>query len=192
MRGSKLYDTIRLSKERVVQQSRQRRGGVTDLFGIDYTDEIKNDGTGEGPTKHTGIYYMTVSGDLDRFQRWFFKVIVINNVPTDDQTDVIPLSQVNLSVSALNETTGKTAEIDLTPYFKKAWGCNWIGDSPRGEGIFPNAKPMEGFDLMEVAWYLNNDEREALFSPGEKIFYIRAIGDAKVTIRNYLKFSHIN
>jgi len=45
---------------------------------------------------------------------------------------------------------------------------------------------------MKVAWYLNDKQREALYSPGEKIFSVKALGDATVTLRLYLKFSHIN
>ena len=51
---------------------------------------------------------------------------------------------------------------------------------------------MEGYDLMYSAWYLNDAQRSALFSAGEKIFTVYALGEAQITLRNFLKYSHIN
>lgn len=45
---------------------------------------------------------------------------------------------------------------------------------------------------MYSAWYLNDVQRSALFSAGEKIFTVKALGEAKITLRNFLKYSHIN
>lgn len=189
---TKLVNTVKDTKDRVIQSSRQRRGGVTDLFGVDYTDTIRNTEDIEGDKKGVANYHLTISGDLDRFQRWFLKVIVHNNVGDSEQVNVRPLTDVHLKVYANNSTTKMQKEIDLTPYLKSMWKCNWIGDAKGGEGIFPNGEPMEGYDLMKLAWYLNDEEREALYSPGEKLFQVLAIGDVNITLRLYLKFSHIN
>ena len=70
--------------------------------------------------------------------------------------------------------------------------CDWIGSRTSTEEIYPNNDPMEGFDMMDLAWYLNDVERDALYSAGEKIFNLSAIGNARITLRNFLKFSHIN
>lgn len=137
-------------------------------------------------------FRVLVPSDLDRFQRWFLKFIVEQDKKGCDGGRVNPLTDVHLVVSAKNERTGDTAEIELTEIFRRQWGCNWIGDDASGEGIFPNNKPLEGYDLMYCAWYLNNAQRDALFSAGEKIFTVYALGEAKITLRNFLKFSHIN
>jgi len=137
-------------------------------------------------------FRVLVPSDLDRFQRWFLKFIVEQNKSECDGGKVNPIADVHLTVSAKNESTGDTAEIDLTEIFRRQWGCNWIGDDASGEGIFPNNKPLEGYDLMYSAWYLNDVQRNALFSAGEKIFTVYALGEAKITLRNFLKYSHIN
>lgn len=137
-------------------------------------------------------FRVLVPSDLDRFQRWFLKFIVEQNKAECKGEKVNPLADVHLTVSAKNESTGDTAEIDLTEIFRRQWGCNWIGDDASGEGIFPNNKPLEGYDLMYSAWYLNDIQRSALFSAGEKVFTVYALGEAKITLRNFLKYSHIN
>lgn len=137
-------------------------------------------------------FRVLVPSDLDRFQRWFLKFIVEQDKKGCDGGKVNPLTDVHLVVSAKNERTGDTAEIELTEIFRRQWECNWIGDDASGEGIFPNNKPLEGYDLMYSAWYLNNAQRDALFSAGEKIFTVYALGEAKITLRNFLKYSHIN
>lgn len=200
---NKLVSTVHRTKNRVIQQSKQRRGGITDLYAIDYVSEVNNplptESTDSGTensvvvlNKGEAVYRVPISSDLDRLQRWFLKVIVESKLQGDSKTNVQPLADVHLTVSAQNQNTGATAEIDLTEIFKRQWSCNWIGDDATGEGIFPNNKSNEGFDLMYSAWYLNDKQREALFSAGEKIFRISAIGVAKVTLRNFIKFSHIN
>lgn len=142
--------------------------------------------------KASASFRVLVPSDLDRFQRWFLKFIVEQNKSECDGGKVNPIADVHLTVSAKNESTGDTAEIDLTEIFRRQWGCNWIGDDASGEGIFPNNKPLEGYDLMYSAWYLNDVQRNALFSAGEKIFTVYALGEAKITLRNFLKYSHIN
>lgn len=187
---SRLYNTIKNTKDLVKQQSKQRRGGVTDLYALDYTEVIDNDG--ENPKKTEAQYRVNISGDLDRFQRWFIKFIVVSDKQGGLYETPTPVSDVHLYVHAENQTNGKTADIDLTPIFKHKWKCNWIGDDMSGEGIFPNSNSMEGYDLMDAAWYLDNDQRSALYSSGEKIFTIKALGQARITLRSFLKFSHIN
>lgn len=140
----------------------------------------------------SATFRVLVPSDLDRFQRWFLKFIVEQNKSGCDGGKVNPIADVHLTVSAKNEHTGETAEIDLTEIFRRQWGCNWIGDDASGEGIFPNNKPLEGYDLMYSAWYLNDLQRSALFSAGEKVFTVYALGEAKITLRNFLKYSHIN
>lgn len=139
----------------------------------------------------SATFRVLVPSDLDRFQRWFLKFIVEQNKSVCEGK-VNPIADVHLTVSAKNEHTGETAEIDLTEIFRRQWGCNWIGDDASGEGIFPNNKPLEGYDLMYSAWYLNDSQRSALFSAGEKVFTVYALGEAKITLRNFLKYSHIN
>lgn len=143
-------------------------------------------------TAKSAQFRVLVPSDLDRFQRWFLKFIVEMDKSQCDGGKVNPLTDVHLVVSAHNESTGQTAEIELTEIFRRQWGCNWIGDDASGEGIFPNNKPLEGYDLMYAAWYLNDTQRSALYSAGEKIFTVYALGEAKITLRNFLKFSHIN
>ena len=137
-------------------------------------------------------FRVLVPSDLDRFQRWFLKFIIEMDKSPCEDGKVIPLTDVHLVVSASNQATGETSEIELTEIFRRQWGCNWIGDDASGEGIFPNNNAMEGYDLMYSAWYLNDTQRSSLFSPGDKFFTVYALGEAKITLRNFLKFSHIN
>ena len=104
----------------------------------------------------------------------------------------MPLTDVHMRVNAKNSKSGQTAEIDLTPMLKQIWGCDWIGNDFVEERIYPNDNPLEGYDMMFCAWYMNRRERKALFSAGEKAFTISGYGKAKVTLRLYLKFSHID
>lgn len=181
----------------------KHKANVTEEFNLANPDEFDLDGTSannpngavttETQTISQGVkggasYRILIPSDLDRFQRWFLKFLVEFENAEDKQR----VADVRLSVTAQNQTTGKSLEIDLTEIFRRQWACDWIGDSETGEGVFPNEKPNEGYDLMYSAWYLNNEQREALFSAGEKIFHINAIGNAKITLRNFLKFSHIN
>ena len=56
-----------------------------------------------GDKKKEANYHPTVSGDLDRFQRWFLKVIVTNNKGDNseqEQEGVRPMSDVHLEVFA--------------------------------------------------------------------------------------------
>lgn len=186
---TKLVNTVRDTKVQLKQNSKQRRGGVTDLYALDYVDELSNDGA--NAKKSQANFRVSISGDLDRFQRWFLKVIVTPSVVTD-ASSAVPVSDVHLYVDAYNQTTEKVVTIDLTPIFRHKWACNWIGDSETNSGIFPNSNAMEGYDLMDAAWYMNDEERSALFSPGEKTFYIKAVGEATLTLRCFIKFSHIN
>lgn len=137
-------------------------------------------------------FRILIPGDLDRFQRWFFKIIVEANNYKDTTASVQPLSDVHITVHATNSTNGRTADIDLTHMLRRDFPCNYIGDDSDGEGIFPDNKPTNGYDLMYLAWYMDENECSALFSPGEKVFTIYAVGEAKVTFRNFLKYSHIN
>lgn len=186
---SRMINTIKDTKDRVVQMSKQRRGGVTDLYALDYVDTLSNDGS--NMKKGQVNFRVSISGDLDRFQRWFLKVIVTPSV-VESASSATPVSDAHMYVDAYNQTEGKTVTIDLTPIFRHKWACNWIGDTKDNSGIFPNSDSMDGYDLMDAAWYMNDDERKALFSPGEKIFYIKAVGEAQITLRNFIKFSHIN
>lgn len=167
----------------------------TVLDGVEKDDSDKRDPESVVPinkNSKSASFRVLVPSDLDRFQRWFLKFVVEQDKGGCDGGRVNPITDVHLVVSATNEHTGDTSEIDLTGIFRRQWGCNWIGDDSSGEGIFPNNKPLEGYDLMYCAWYLNNAQRDALFSAGEKIFTVYALGEARVTLRNFLKYSHIN
>ena len=184
-----MINTLKDTKDRVVQMSKQRRGGISDLYALDYVDTLSNDGS--NMKKGQVNFRVSISGDLDRFQRWFLKVIVTPSV-VESASSATPVSDAHMYVDAYNQTENKTVTIDLTPIFRHKWACNWIGDRKDNSGIFPNSDSMDGYDLMDAAWYMNDEERKPLFSPGEKIFYIKAIGEAQITLRNFIKFSHIN
>ena len=94
---TRLVNTVRDTRERVTQSSRQRRGGVTDLFGVDYVDTIRNTEEMVGDKKKEANYHLTVSGDLDRFQRWFLKVIVTNNKGDNSE----PVSYTHLTLPTI-------------------------------------------------------------------------------------------
>ena len=141
--------------------------------------------------KDTATFRVLIPADLDRFQRWFIK-IAVSSLDQSNETEGVLLSDASLHIQAINSRSGKTINLDVTKIFRQKWACDWVGFRTSEEEIYPNNKPNEGFDIMDLAWYLNNDERDALFSAGEKVFTLRAIGNARVTLRNFLKFSHIN
>lgn len=145
------------------------------------------------PSKNKGVslHRVLIPGDLDRFQRWFIKILVSNNSDTDEGT-TIPLTDAHMTIKATNDRTGKTMELDVTDILKHEHPCDWIGSQTTSEAVYPTEDPMEGYDIMNLAWYLNSEQRDILYSPGEKLFTIRAYGTAKITLRNFLKFSHIN
>lgn len=147
------------------------------------------------PSKNKGesIHRVLIPGDLDRFQRWFVKVLVSNNAEANDSgSNVIPVTDARMTINATNSKTGKSIEIDVTQLLKHEHPCDWIGSKSGAEAVYPSEDPMRGYDIMNLAWYLNNEQRDILYSPGEKIFTIKAFGTAKITLRNFLKFSHIN
>ena len=141
--------------------------------------------------KDTATFRVLIPADLDRFQRWFIK-IAVSSLDQSTETEGVLLSDASLHIQAINSRSDKTINLDVTKIFRQKWACDWVGFRTSEEEIYPNNKPNEGFDIMDLAWYLNNDERDALFSAGEKVFTLRAIGNARVTLRNFLKFSHIN
>lgn len=153
------------------------------------SSSVVTSGSGEA------VYRLLVPADLDRFQRWFLKVIVSNYDQQDTKNvngSKIPMTDVHMTITATNSHTGSTVNLDVTNIFRQKWACDWIGSKMSTEEVYPNNDPMEGYDLMDLAWYLNNEERDALYSAGEKVLTIRAIGNARVTVRNFLKYSHIN
>ena len=142
-------------------------------------------------TKSVATFRVLIPADLDRFQRWFIKIMV-SSLSENEEDMGIALTDATLHIQATNLRSGKTINLDVTKIFRQKWACDWIGYRNSEEEIYPNNKPNEGFDIMDLAWYLTNDERDALFSAGEKVFTLRAMGNARVTLRNFLKFSHIN
>ena len=117
---------------------------------------------------------------------------MVSSLSENEEDMGIALTDATLHIQATNLRSGKTINLDVTKIFRQKWACDWIGYRNSEEEIYPNNKPNEGFDIMDLAWYLTNDERDALFSAGEKVFTLRAMGNARVTLRNFLKFSHIN
>lgn len=151
------------------------------------TSELKN-----LQIKNEAVFRIFIPADLDRFQRWFMKVMVSALDESNTDEDIIPLSDVRMAISATNSRSGQTVNLDVTEIMRKKWPCDWIGYKNSTEEVYPNNDPNEGFDIMDLAWYMTNKERDALFSAGEKIFTIKGVGNARVTLRNFLKFSHIN
>lgn len=98
-----MINTIKDTKDRVVQMSKQRRGGITDLYALDYVDTLSNDGS--NMKKGQVNFRVSISGDLDRFQRWFLKVIVKPSV-VESASSATPVSDahmyVDLPVTRLN------------------------------------------------------------------------------------------
>lgn len=141
--------------------------------------------------KSVATFRVLIPADLDRFQRWFIKIMV-SALDEAEEDKGIALTDATLHIQATNLRSGKTINLDVTKIFRQKWACDWVGFKSSEEEVYPNNKPNEGFDIMDLAWYLNNDERDALFSAGEKVFTMRAIGNVRITLRNFLKFSHIN
>lgn len=112
-----------------------------------------------------------------------------------NQEGNVPLTDVQIAVLARNTAegaSGQSMEIDLTNILKKQHPCDWVGNSSGTPVTYPNALPEDGFDLMKAAWDLSDEQRKALFSSGQKTFFMKAIGNHKITFRNFMKFSHIN
>lgn len=152
---------------------------------------VSSDVTIKTNTKSVATFRVLIPADLDRFQRWFIKIMV-SALDEAEEDKGIALTDATLHIQATNLRSGKTINLDVTKIFRQKWACDWVGYRNSEEEVYPNNKPNEGFDIMDLAWYLTNDERDALFSAGEKVFTLRAMGNARVTLRNFLKFSHIN
>ncbi|MDD6383846.1 MAG: phage tail tip lysozyme [Streptococcus hyointestinalis] len=160
-------------------------------------DNSASSNTTRTSTKVSPIAYfpITISQDLDRFQKWYFKIIAEELDTDKNQEGNVPLADVQIAVLARNTAEGaqgKVVEIDLTNILKKQHPCNWVGNSSGTPATYPNALPEDGFDLMKAAWDLSDEQRKALFSSGQKTFFMKAIGNHKITFRNFMKFSHIN
>lgn len=167
----------------------------------DNTTSIKESNTSS--VQDIAWFIITISQDLDRFQRWYFKIIAEELTTDDNQNGTPPLTDVQIGVLARNtaehgssdsaeKSDGQGVVIDLTDILKKQFQCNWVGSTNANIATYPNTTPEEGFDLMKAAWDLSDEERAALFSSGQKAFFIKAIGWHKVTFRNFMKYSHIN
>lgn len=160
-------------------------------------DDSASSNTVRTSTKVSPIAYfpITISQDLDRFQKWYFKIIAEELDTDKNQEGNVPLTDVQIAVLARNTAegaSGQSMEIDLTNILKKQHPCDWVGNSSGTPVTYPNALPEDGFDLMKAAWDLSDEQRKALFSSGQKTFFMKAIGNHKITFRNFMKFSHIN
>ena len=122
----KLVRTVGNTKSRVIQTSRQRRGGVTDLAGIDYVAEIRNDaGTISSTTSSTsGI----ISGDTST---WEGRVAIVakavkQSVPTATVNGIAGMIGCFTIESNLES---KRAEGDYLPAPIGASDSSWDDDS---------------------------------------------------------------
>lgn len=189
--GNKLSERIQYAKDNLGIIQNVLNGSINPTLGT--TPHTGSDSAPDINTRTEAKFRVLVPADLDRFQRWFIKVIIISNAgEEDDKYNIVPLSDVTLTIQAKNFNTGETINRDVTELLRSKHPCDWIGSNTDSEAVYPNEDPLEGYDIMDIAWYLNDEERNALFSAGEKLFIIRALGNAKVTLRNFLKFSHIN
>lgn len=189
--GNKLAERIQYAKDNLGIIQNVLNGSVNPTLGA--TPNAGNGGEAVPNTRTEAKFRVLVPADLDRFQRWFIKVIVTSNAgEEDDKYGIVPLSDATLTIQAKNFNTGEVINRDVTELLRSKHPCDWIGSSTDPEAVYPNEDPLEGYDIMDLAWYLNDEERNALFSAGEKLFIIRALGNARITLRNFLKFSHIN
>ena len=87
--------------------------------------------------KNSATFRITIPADLDRFQRWFMKFAVSSLDESDKDTDIIPLSDARLMITATNLRTGTTINLDVTGIMRKKYPCDWIGSRASTEEIQP-------------------------------------------------------
>ena len=151
----------------ISQRKKQRRTGFVDLYGVESFKSIQNDGT----------FYISISPDLEYFERYQFKLAIENTSS---------VGTVKLYIDGE----------DLTAYFQEQQG-SWI----TGDGIYPSDEITEEsswndfYDVLDVCGLLgvsdDPDKRDKILSPG--LHKIRLTGiTADVSLIMYMKYSHIN
>lgn len=163
------------NQQDISQRKKQRRTGFVDLYGVESFKSIDDEGD----------FYISVSPDLEYFERFQFKLAV------DKTTNV-----GNVTLKIKRSGDADTEAVDLTPYLTEQHG-SWI----TGDGIYPSddiasANEWEDFyDILDACGLLiaggQEDDAEKILSPGLKTITIKGLS-ADVSLILYMKYSHIN
>lgn len=154
-----------LSKD-ISQKNRQRRTGFVDLYGI----EIQRSG-------NPAQFYISISPDLEYYERFQFKLFVQRFTGT----------RMDIYVDG----------VDITDYLIAQHDGEWI----TGPGLYPtddisqgSDEPNDFYDILDVASVMADEDIDVtdLLNPGFKLVEITSDGDFTVSLILYLKYSHIN
>lgn len=157
------------------QSKKQRRTGFVDLYGVESFRSISG----------SGSFYISVSPDLEYFERYQFKLAIENASSVAD---------VRLKIKKAGDSDANA--VDLTPYLMEQQG-SWI----TGNGIYPSDDITEEsswtdfYDLLDTCGLLiasgEQDAAEMILTPGLREIKISGI-TADVSLILYMKYSHIN
>lgn len=79
--------------------------------------------------------------------------------------------------------------INVTDYLRAQWKGKWI----TGQGIYPNGKTLDAYDLLAIESYLPRyNGSHAIYTPGYKKFEVRGNGTFNCVLYLYLKYSFVN
>ena len=154
-----------LSKD-ISQKNRQRRTGFVDLYGM----EIQRSGN---PAR----FYISISPDLEYYERFQFKLYIQSFYGSDLQ----------ISVDG----------VDITDYLIAQHDGEWI----TGPGLYPtddisqgSDEPNDFYDILDVASVMVDEGVDVtdLLNPGFKMVEIKSDAAFSVSLILYLKYSHIN
>lgn len=165
---SRVAERTIANQQDISQRKKQRRTGFVDLYGVESFKSVSG----------SANYYVSVSPDLEYFERYQFK-IAIENATT--------VGNVKISIDG----------IDLTAYFREQQGT-WIN----GNGVYPTDDIPEGdegasafYDILDACGLLvaggEEDKANKILFPGLHTVTISGL-DADVSLILYLKYSHIN
>lgn len=159
----------------ISQRKKQRRTGFVDLYGVESFKSIQGEGS----------FYVSISPDLEYFERYQFKLAIENTSS---------VGTVTLKIKKAGDPDTKFR--NLTPYLTEQHG-SWI----TGDGIFPSDEITEQsswndfYDILDVCGLMtaehNDDDVEYILSGGLYEIQIKGL-TADVSLIMYMKYSHIN
>lgn len=164
------------NKEKIKQNSNQRRSQVVDIYGQEFSRT--------GNMLKSATFYISISPDIIYLERFQFKLFVIDSDNAKNWS---------ISIDGVDVTAFLREQADRMPNGK------WMDGS---EGIFPSTDLDVGnaisgsFDLIDVAntmyalGYRANAEK--LLRAGFKRVTIKADDEFDVSLLLYLKYSHLN
>lgn len=173
------------NRSKWAQALRQRRTEYTDIYGIPYESELNSNTRFE--------YHISVSTDLEYYERYQFKLFVKANGAINPNGFHVYMGRPADAAEGVAERM-----IDLTDYFEEQQGI-WVD----GSGYFPeediDTDVSSFYDVLDAVGMVmaeDNDgkvaDMNAILSPGNKLMRIESSTPCEVTLILFLKYSTVN